>query len=142
MDKIKQLLKLFLTHKSDNQLLQLIRYLVSGGCSFCIDFGTLFILTEFVGIHYLISSILAFILAMTTNYLISILWVFNKRKMDNTLHEFGIFMSISVTGLALNTAFMWTFTEYINLHYLISKIVATALVFFWNFTAKRNILFK
>ena len=56
--------------------------------------------------------------------------------------EIGIFTCIGMIGLGLNELFMWAFTERVRLHYLMSKAVATVFVYFWNFFARKFILFR
>ena len=41
---------------SDNPLIQFVRYFFVGGFAFIIDFGLLYILTEYAGLHYLLSA--------------------------------------------------------------------------------------
>ena len=40
---------------------QFFRYLFVGGAAFVVDYGSLFALTEFAGIHYLVSAAVAFL---------------------------------------------------------------------------------
>ena len=64
---------------------------------------------------------------------------------DHTLHshiiEFVFFAAIGVVGLGMNEAIMWMATELAGLYYLGSKLISTAVVFFWNFTARKYLLF-
>jgi putative flippase GtrA len=46
-----------------------------------------------------------------------------------------------VVGLLLNDGLIWTFTELGKIHYLASKVLAAVAVFFWNFFARRQVLF-
>jgi putative flippase GtrA len=133
--------KLF-TDKTDSLLIQLFRYTFVGGIAFLVDFGSLFALTEFCGVHYLISAAIAFILGLVTNYLLSIIWVFSRRILKSRWLELYIFALIGVVGLGFNELFIWFFTERINLHYLLSKIVSTVFVYLWNFFARKYILFR
>jgi putative flippase GtrA len=121
---------------------QLLRYAVVGGIAFVIDFGSLWLLTELAGIHYLLSAAIAFILGLTTNYLLSITWVFGRRSLENKWLEFGIFALIGIVGLGLNELIIWFFTEWVHFHYLVSKIVSTIVVFLWNFFVRRYLLFR
>ncbi len=127
--------------KTDNTLVQLFRYTFVGGIAFLVDFGSLYFLTEFAGLHYLLSAIVAFLLGLATNYILSILWVFSKRKVRSVTIEFSIFAFIGVIGLGLNEFFMWFFTEQVGTYYLISKILSAILVYLWNFGARKRILF-
>jgi putative flippase GtrA len=128
--------------KTDNTFLQLIRYTFVGGFAFLIDFGTLFMLTEYLDFHYLLSAGIAFTLGLVTNYLISIRWVFATRNFSNRKLEFIMFMVIGLVGLGLNELFIWIFTDLFAIYYLLSKILTTMLVYLWNFFARKMILFS
>ena len=132
----------FILSKSDKTSVQLLKYGFVGGMAYCVDFGSLFFLTEFIKIHYLISAAIAFILGLVTNYALSIFWVFPKRTLANKRTEFLLFSIIGLIGLGLNEVIIWFFTEFIHYHYLISKIFSTVIVFFWNFIARKKILFS
>jgi putative flippase GtrA len=135
---IKKLLK----SKSDKTLIQLFRYFFVGGIAFAVDFSALFILTEVFGIHYLISAAIAFLLGLTTNYILCNIWVFSTRVMANKWLEFGIFSLIGVIGLVMNEVIIWAFTEHVGFHYMASKVVSAVTVFFWNFFARKYILYN
>lgn len=127
---------------TDSTLIQFVRYLFVGGAAFVVDFGSLYVLTEYVGIYYLTSAAIAFLLGLLANYLLSIFWVFSRRTLERRWLEFGIFALIGVVGLGLNELFIWFFTEHFQLYYMISKLIATALVLLWNFTARKFLLFR
>jgi putative flippase GtrA len=128
--------------KTDSFFIQLFRYTFVGGTAFIVDFSSLFILTEFFGLYYLVSATLAFILGLTTNYTLSVVWVFNKRRLKTRWLEFTINASIAGTGLLLNILIIWFFTEKIHFYYLLSKVTSTGIVFWWNFLIKKIILFS
>ena len=142
VNSVDRHIKSFIFSKSDKTSVQLFKYGFVGGIAYCVDFGSLIFLTEVVKIHYLISAAIAFILGLLTNYAISILWVFPKRTLANKRVEFLIFSIIGLVGLGLNEVIIWVFTEFIHYHYLISKILSTVVVFFWNFIARKKILFS
>ncbi len=128
--------------RTDNTLIQLFRYTFVGGAAFMVDFTTLFILTEFFKVYYLISAGIAFLFGVIVNYSLSISWIFNTRRFKNKWIEFGIFAFVGVVGLGLNEIFIWFFTEHVHFYYLISKLVSTAFVYLWNFFARKYILFR
>ena len=139
---IKNVSQKLLKDQTDKTRVQLFRYLFVGAAAFIVDFLSLFILTEFFGIYYLISAAIAFILGLIANYFLSISWVFNKRTLDNRTFEFGIFAIIGIVGLALNEVFIWVFTQDLQIYYLFSKILAAAIILFWNFFARKFTLFR
>ena len=127
--------------KTENTFVQLFRYVWVGGVSFFIDYISLFIFTEYLHINYLISAAFAFILGLTTNYLLSTIWVFNNSRLNNKFTEFTIFSIIGIIGLGLNEIIIYICSEFLNLYYMISKLVSTVVVFFWNFGGRKYILF-
>ena len=122
--------------------IQAFRYVVVGGWAFLVDFSILYILTEFGRIHYLVSAALAFSIAIIVSYILSVTWVFSQRSVSNRLHEFVIFLIIGILGLLLTEALMYVFTDLLLYHYLESKIIATVAILFFNFTARKTLLFS
>ena len=88
---------------SDNLLIQFVRYFFVGGFAFIVDFGLLYILSEYAGLHYLLSATLSFIAGLVVNYIISCIWVFNNSKFRNRIVEFLFFAAIGVVGLGSTT---------------------------------------
>ena len=128
--------------KTNNTLLQLFRYTFVGGFAFLIDFGALFILTEYFNMHYLVSAGIAFILGLIVNYFLSVTWVFNSRVIENRWLEFLLFSLIGLIGLGLNELFIWILTDILVIYYLLSKVITAFIVYFWNFIARKTMLFN
>lgn len=135
-------LEMLLKQSTDKTLIQFFRYIFVGGVAFLLDFGTLYYFTEYLGIHYLLSAALAFLLGLVANYLLSITWVFNNHTLDNKVSEFGVFALIGIIGLGLNEVIIWFFTANVHFYYMFSKIISAVIVLFWNFFARKYLLFK
>lgn len=131
-----------LKHPTNSTRIQFLRYVFVGGAAFIVDFFSLFLLTDYFGIYYIISAALAFILGLVTNYLLSIKWVFNQRNIDNKTIEFSLFAFIGIIGLGLNEIFIWFFTSKLGIYYMISKIITAIIILFWNFFARKLTLFQ
>lgn len=139
---IKQWLHTLFVAPTDNTLLQLFRYGFVGGVAFVVDYGSLYVLTEFLSVPYLWSAAIAFILGLVTNYLLSISWVFKKNATMQRWQEFLFFAIIGVIGLGFNELIMYVGTDMLHLHYMLSKLISTVIVFFWNFFARKYLLFN
>ena len=126
---------------SQDTIFQLIRYGFVGGIAFVADYFSLYAFTEYIGIPYLVSAAIAFMIGLTVNYVLSNIIVFTTHRLQNKWLEFAIFAIIGVIGLGLNELIMYCASELIGLHYMISKLISTALVFFWNFFARKLTLF-
>lgn len=127
--------------RSDNTLVQLFRYTWVGGIAFIIDYLTLFLLTENVGVNYLISAAIAFVMGLITNYVFSTIWVFKNSRFKSRMSEFFIFTIIGVIGLGLNEIVIFICCQNFHFHYMISKLLSTVFVFLWNFFGRKYIIF-
>ena len=121
---------------------QIIIFGFVGGTSFLIDAGILFLLTEFAGVHYLISGAISFTASVIYNYILSIKWVFDAKEDVNKVQELAVFIGLSVIGLGLNQLFMWLFVDIFHIYYMLSKIIATAIVMVYNFVTRKIFIEK
>ena len=121
---------------------EFVRYFIASGVAFVVDAGTLFLLTHFIGLHYLVSAAVGFILGLLTIYLLSVRWVFSTRRIHNKHHELMLFTVIGIGGLGVNELGMYFLTEILLLHYMFSKLLVSFLVFSWNFGVRKLILFR
>ena len=126
-----------LTKKALNVPEEFLRYTAAAGIALGVDVGLLFVLTEFGGLHYLVSATIGFLGGLIVNYFLSVRFVFAKRTLTNETHELFIFSSIGILGLIVHNGLLWTLTEWVGLYYLVSKIIATGFVFLWNFTVRK-----
>ena len=137
-----RLFKVLFVDTTKNVYVQFLRYGFVAGVSLMVDFGGLIILKEYAHIHYLIAATISFVAGLLTNYFLSSLWVFESSKMSSKKREFLIFAAIGLVGLALTDFLLWFFTDFFGLYYMLSKVIATILVYFWNFGARKKILFN
>jgi putative flippase GtrA len=122
---------------------QFIRYVLVGGAGFIVDFSVLVLLTESAGLHYLASAALAFLSGLSVVYMLSVRWVFHRRRFaGNASVEFQIFALVGIVGLVFNHALLWAFTDIIGLYYPFSKLIAAGAILVWNFGARKLLLFR
>lgn len=119
---------------------QLLKFGIVGGSAFVIDYGIMIVLTELVGINYLISSGISFAISVVYNYILSVHWVFEVNKDCNKQKEFIVFIVLSVIGLGLNQLLMWVTVSYMHFFYMIAKILVTAVVMIYNFITRKLFL--
>lgn len=133
-----------LARPTDNLFIRLFRYGIVGGLAFAVDFGLLALLTEWGGLPYQLSAALSFVAGLTTNYLMSVRWVFDAKTTGRAEHlrDFVLFAVVGIIGLGINAVILWLFTEIVSFHYLLSKIISTVAVFFWNFFARQYLFSK
>jgi putative flippase GtrA len=121
---------------------EFVRYLLVGGFAFVCDTTTLFSLTQFLKVNYLISAPIGFAIGTLVNYVLSRKWVFQRRTVKSTTTEMTIFTLIGVVGLGLNELILWIFQAKLGIYYLFAKGVSGVTVFMWNFGARKVLLFR
>lgn len=119
---------------------QFMKFGVVGAVAFVIDYGLLALLTEVFGVNYLASATISFTASVVFNYVASMRYVFTHKEGMSRRREFVIFVVLSVVGLGINNACMWAGVELFGIHYLLTKIVATAIVMVWNFVTRKIFL--
>lgn len=126
-------------HRTNTAHVQFFRYIFVGGFSALVNLATIFIFTSAFHLHYLVSELIAFIVATVVNYVLSILWIFERSSRFKL--EFAIFTLIGVGGLAINEFVLWLCVSKLKLYYLLGEALAIAVVTIWSF-ALRKILFE
>ncbi len=119
---------------------QIMKFGVVGFICFGIDYGLMIVLTETVGIGYLISSGVSFSVSVIVNYILSLKYVFETSRDNNKIVEFSVFIILSVIGLFINQILMWVCVDGFHIFYMISKIGVTAVVMVYNFVTRKLIL--
>ena len=119
---------------------QIMKFGVVGFLCFFIDYGLMILFTEAFHINYLVSAALSFSISTIVNYSLSMRYVFKSKKDANKVNEFILFVVLSVIGLGVNEAAMWIAVEGLGIHYMISKIGATAVVMVFNFVTRKIFL--
>lgn len=116
---------------------EIIRFCMVGGLSFIVDYGLLYVCTEFFSLYYLYSSAISFTVSVFVNYWLCIAYVFENAKQQNK-KQAAVFIGSSIIGLGLNQFCMWIFVSIIGAYYMVAKIFATAIVTIWNYVMKRK----
>ena len=95
---------------------------------------------------------IAFLLGITVNYVLCVLWVFEGAREQSAKSRLGFFLT-SAVGLLINellmllfrviwgedTVLMTIFSFPVSL-YMVNKVIATGVVMIWNYFTKRKIL--
>ena len=134
--------------------IEFFRSLFVGGAAFVADFFVLTLLKECAGLDTLVSATLGFAVGVTVNYLMSAFWAFRSSNIKNPYVRFAIFIAIAIIGLLLNNAIIAAFDgpfaekqlfgSFLSpeRYYMIGKVAATVIVFFWNFISRKVLLFR
>ena len=130
---------------------QILKFGVVGFVCFLIDFGITTGFTNILGVHYLISKFLGFVVSAIVNYILSIKFVFTQKKEMDKKKEFTVFLILSAFGLLINEIVMYICIDgaYAHSAFLqekisdglmvsISSIIATGIVMVYNFISRKS----
>ena len=129
--------------KTHNTFIQFFRYLFVGGFASVVDWGALWLFYDILGIWEYIAIALAFLSGLFVNYILSNHFVFTGIAKDKKhTSKFPVYFVTGVIGLVFTELFMLLFDGVFGMHYMLAKIITTAVVFIWNFGSKKIILYR
>lgn len=108
-------------------LIRFSRYSVIGVATFALDLLLLFILIDYLQMHYLLSVALAFAIAVSINYLLSRYHVFLQTERP-LIAGYVYFFGIALIALMAVVSLMYIAVELLELQYLMSRIFIAGLV--------------
>ena len=119
------------------RLHEIARFILVGGACFILDYGLLYALTEYGGLHYLLSAGISFSISVLLNYWLCLVCVFRGAN-TQTRRAQMLFFGSSIAGLGLNQLLLWVLVDCAGIYYMIAKLIAAAIVMVWNYILKRR----
>ena len=120
----------------------LARYLVAGFTGAGTNIGLLYILTDIVGIWYLYSSAMSFVVAVVVSFMLQKFWTFADQNVEKVHHQFARFLGVALFGIIINTACMFFLVDVIGLWYILAQIITGALIAIINFLMYKFLIFN
>jgi len=116
---------------------EFIKFGIVGISGTIINLATLYLLTERLGIYYLISAVVSFLVAMTSNFVLNKIWTVKESMKLKIGEKYLKFSIISLCALGVNLFFLYLFTEFLKIYYLISQVLAIGIAFLVNFVGNK-----
>lgn len=134
---MKRITDIYLKYK------EIINYLIAGVLTTIVSILSYALFKNIFHIHYIISNIISWIIAVTFAYVINSKYVFgsNKKKKDR-IKEFISFVSCRVLSLIIETLAMYLMVDIIDINSDISKIIAQFIVLVLNYVFSKFLTFK
>jgi putative flippase GtrA len=124
------------------QIHRLIRYVISGGTAALIDLILLYICTDLLHWWYLISAVVAFVIAITASFFLQKFWTFEDRGTGRMHRQAALYAAVSVVNVGVNTFLMYAFVDMLHIHYLLSQILASGIIALASFFVYRRFIFR
>lgn len=138
MKMVKKLRELFLKYKP------MVLYLFFGGVTTLVNIVVYLFCTELFHIHYLVSNVAAWVLAVLVAYVTNRIWVFesDKRSARAIVLEFGLFVSARLLSGVSDMVTMFLCVDIIGMNGLAAKIIANVVVVVLNYVFSKWIVFR
>lgn len=112
-----------------------------GVLAFCIDLALLAFLTEIIGLYYLVSAAIAFLLATSAHYITARRFAF--RETTRSFHEgYAWFIAIATVNLIVTLVCLNLLVEQLGIYYLIARTLVSMVVGTLNFITNSVLNFK
>ncbi len=125
-----------------NGAIEFIKSQIAAFGSTCIDYLTVILLTEYLGIWYIYSNIVGAGLGAISNFFLGRKWTFKADQGSISKQGFR-YALVSIGSLLLNTSGLYVLTEWTQLHYILSKIIVGLVVAVgFNYLLQKHFVFK
>lgn len=142
-------MKITLFENQQKEVRRFARFFLVGLSGTLLDFGILSGLKLIAGMPTLLANIISFSCGVVNNFTLNRNWTFAETRGRNWLPQFGKFVAINLVALSLNSLIVLALEAPMGalLHnpqhgYIPAKIIATGVVFVYNFFANRLWAFR
>ena len=117
------------------QLLQkLLKFGIVGLLGMCIDFFITWLCKEKWKLNKYVANTAGFSIAVLNNFFLNYFWTF-KDAGASAPAALGLFIVFAIIGLLLNNMLIYLFNDRLLINFYLSKALAIAGAFVWNFCA-------
>jgi len=132
MDSLKRIYKGVIEEKA-----RFLRFCLVGLSGVGVNLGFLWLLTEHLGLFYLISAVFSIEISIVYNFILNEFWTFRDRVSHSSdkimLKRMIKFNLICGVGAAINVLVLAALTELIGLYYLVSALFGIGVATLWNY---------
>jgi putative flippase GtrA len=113
-----------------------------GGSAAAIDLTLFAILMQMFGLGWAVSAVFSFVFATLANYFLSVRMLFESGARFKKNHEIVMIIVVSSIGLVVNQISLAALIEWAAINTLLAKVIATSVVFFWNYGTRSYFIFR
>jgi putative flippase GtrA len=124
------------------RLQKIARYIISGSTAALVNVGILFVLVDFVHIHYLSASIVSYLLALVVSFSLQKFWTFRESASGAVHTQFALYTVITLVNLGINTALMYAFVSVLGIWYLLAQIISGLLIAVMSYFVYQRFVFR
>lgn len=118
----------------------IIKYAVVGASGVAVNTGVLYSLTEFAGLYYMLSAVIASELSIISNFILNDTFTFSvKDAKHSKVRRFIIYNGVSVIGTVMLLGVTYLLTEHLSVYYIYASWIGMISVFIINYVLNKRI---
>lgn len=102
---------------------KLVKFGLVGIVATAINLISLYLFTDILGIWYLLSAVLAFIIAFTVSFSFQKLWTFRDRSTHKITSQAFFYFVVTFISLILNLWGLYVMVDILGIYYLLSQLI-------------------
>lgn len=121
---------------------QMLRFGISGVAAALTLMGTLYVLTEFAGLWYIHSVLIASVVSFFVSFGLQRLWTFRDVDQGAALPQLLAFVVLFLANSAINAGLLYLMVDHLHAPYLVSELFIAIAIAIWNFCIMRFLIFR
>jgi len=111
-----------------SRLRQVVRFCVAGAAGVIAYYAALYGLTEYLGVWYVISAVIGFVLNTGLNFTLQKFWTFQNKETHMVGRQLVLYAAMTVSFLIGNTLLLYLMVEYLHLWYIGAQVILTIVI--------------
>lgn len=90
-------------------------------------YSTLYILTEFMHVWYVLSAVIMAIFNSAVNFTIQKFWTFENKDMTKVHKQATLYFAMGAVFMPANAGLLYVLVEYLHIYYMLAQVILTIL---------------
>ncbi len=121
---------------------EVAKYIVAGGTAALTQLALLYIVTEFFGLWYQASLVIAFAIAFLVSFSLQKFWTFQDASTHTVHIQISSYLAVALVNLAINALALYVFVEIFKVWYLFAQILIEAVLAVASFLIYKFAIFR
>jgi putative flippase GtrA len=118
-----------------------VRYLIGGASTTVLTWSCVWAFVELAGLHYLVSTNLATVVAYFYSYAVNKLFVFEDKESGHVVKG-SKFLALQLTLVVFTNIFMFVTVSFAGINYMVSVVVVSVINAAISFFVMRSAIFR
>ncbi len=119
-----------------------VKYLIAGGTAAFVDLTLIYFFTDILGVWYLLSACLAFVIAFFVSFFLQKFWTFSDKDKERMYKQMTVYLIVSLTNLIINTIGMYVLVDGFKVWYMLAQFIISGLMASESYIISRFFIFN